>query len=68
MADFGESTTWLKGKIAGASTYTYVNIYNCDAITQDNSTTYIIQSGGHRFKLRECVWVADLTDIAPEEG
>lgn len=67
MATFGSDTTWLKGKLGGSDTYTYVNLYQCLAIAEENSNDYIIQSGGHRFKIFDCVAVGDLTDIEPPE-
>ncbi len=68
MADFGESSQWLKGKLSNEDGYTYVNIYALDTIRKINTDNYIIQCAGHRFKIRNCVWVGDLADIAPEEG
>jgi len=65
---FGSDSQWLKGKLAGAENYTYVNIYECQTVEQGNSDNYIIMLGGHRFKLYDCVWVGDLADIAPPEG
>lgn len=64
---WGDGSTWIKGKLAGSSTYTYVNLYSCDTISQENTTTYIISCAGHRFKIRDCVRVSDLADIRPPE-
>ena len=67
MADFGEDCQWLKGKVGTEEGYTYVNIDSCDSVRKINTDNYLIQCAGHRFKIRDCVWVANLVDIAPEE-
>ena len=67
MADFGESSQWLKGKLSNESGDTYVNVYAVDTIRKINEDNYIIQCAGHRFKIRDCVWVASLDGIAPSE-
>ncbi len=68
MADFGSDSQWLKGKVGSEEGYTYVNVYALDSIRKINTDNYLIQCAGHRFKIRDCVWVGNLADIAPEEG
>jgi len=69
-AGFGGDTTWLKGKLDGSDTYTYVNLYTCQSIAREgDSNTYVIQTAsGHRFKLTDCTNTDNLTEIEPPEA
>jgi len=67
MANFGSDSQWIKGKLSGSDVYTYVNLYQCNTIQKVNEDNYIIGIGGYRIRINDCVWVGELTEIAPEE-
>ena len=65
MADFGENSQWLKGRYSTEEGVTYVNVSSINSIRKINADNYLIQCAGHRFKLKDCVWKENLTEIAP---
>lgn len=67
MAGFGGDSTWVKGTLHDNKTV-YVNIYEVAGVSQENEDDYIFYlAGGDRIRLKNCVQLADLTDIEPPE-
>lgn len=64
---FGSETTWLKGKRQDSDSYEYVNLYQVQSIQNVNGHDYLVQIGGVRFVLKDCVQLGDLTEIEPPE-
>lgn len=67
-AAFGSNSTWLKGTVEGADGVTYFNLYQIQCIALENENDYVIQLGGHRFRILNCVVAEDLTEIEPPGG
>lgn len=64
---FGGDTTWLKGKREDSDSFEYVNLYQIQSIQNFNTNDYLIQIGGLRFVLKDCVVLDDLAEIQPPE-
>jgi len=65
---FGENGTWLRGHLEGSNVgdYTYVNIDLCPQVKLENENDFlVILPSGEYVRLIDCVWLGDLSEIAP---